>query len=294
MFNSKYYIYLIVSIFLALGLGIMIGVALENKNIIEDQQASLIKQIEDNILLYRSETESLKDSIKTMELENKVLYDVFDKLVTEVSYNQLLGTSVGLVCFDEELDIEYVKQLLEHTGAFIKTSVVFSLSNYTGIFYDKAENTSENGFDLIHYVIEDLVYSLYYGGNTALIAEMEELGVLKNELNFESPVDKVVIVGGGKTTSKHDSILIKSLKNTGLDVVLVESNSIADSAIEDYVAYGISTIDNINTIYGRMAFVSVMMGNKGNFGTGPHSNELVPERLFVTQDETSYSSQTPD
>jgi len=128
MFNSKYYIYLIVSIFLALGLGIMIGVALENKNIIEDQQASLIKQIEDNILLYRSETESLKDSIKTMELENKVLYDVFDKLVTEVSYNQLLGTSVGLVCFDEELDIEYVKQLLEHTGAFIKTSVVFSLS----------------------------------------------------------------------------------------------------------------------------------------------------------------------
>ncbi|MFA7163582.1 MAG: copper transporter, partial [Eubacteriales bacterium] len=121
MFNSKYYIYLIVSIFLALGLGIMIGVALENKNIIEDQQASLIKQIEDNILLYRSETESLKDSIKTMELENKVLYDVFDKLVTEVSYNQLLGTSVGLVCFDEELDIEYVKQLLEHTGAFIKT-----------------------------------------------------------------------------------------------------------------------------------------------------------------------------
>lgn len=173
----------------------MIGVALENKNIIEDQQASLIKQIEDNILLYRSETESLKDSIKTMELENKVLYDVFDKLVTEVSYNQLLGTSVGLVCFDEELDIEYVKQLLEHTGAFIKTSVVFSLSSYTGIFYDKAENASENGFDLIHYVIEDLVYSLYYGGNTALIAEMEELGVLKNELNFESPVDKVVIVG---------------------------------------------------------------------------------------------------
>lgn len=43
MFNSKYYIYLIVSIFLALGLGIMIGVALENKNIIEDQCSIFFK-----------------------------------------------------------------------------------------------------------------------------------------------------------------------------------------------------------------------------------------------------------
>ena len=56
---TKYYIILLIGIFLSLGLGILIGVTLENKDIIENQQILITRQIESEFSALRKETDML-------------------------------------------------------------------------------------------------------------------------------------------------------------------------------------------------------------------------------------------
>src|SRR5690554_3320446 len=101
MINLKYYIFLMIGIFLALGLGMMIGIALEDKNFIENQQALMIKQIEESILSYKSETEDLKEDIRNLQNDNAQLSHIASIMLNETISEKLSGINVALVSFDE-------------------------------------------------------------------------------------------------------------------------------------------------------------------------------------------------
>src|SRR5690606_27439925 len=84
MINIRYYVFLLVGIFLAMGLGMMIGITLENQNIIENQQAHLIRQIEDRFVSLRSESEQLKMELGNMEVQKEQLQQLSSLLLTEL------------------------------------------------------------------------------------------------------------------------------------------------------------------------------------------------------------------
>ena len=47
-----------------------------------------------------------------------------------------------------------------------------------------------------------------------------------------------------------------------------------------YKALGISTVDHVESIYGRLALASVLSGYVGNFGFGEDALDLLPSPLF--------------
>ena len=67
MVNSKYMVLFMIGIFFALGLGIIIGITLENQNIIENQQTHLIHEIEEHFISMRAETEQMKTVLGNLE-----------------------------------------------------------------------------------------------------------------------------------------------------------------------------------------------------------------------------------
>lgn len=259
MINTRYYIYLMIAIFLALGLGMMIGITLENKNIIENQQTLMINQIEERITYYKAETEALKDNINAIQIENEQLHRVSNKLFDEAIVNQLANINIALISFDGKLDNTYIAMLLEHCGALIQSNIVFSVNDMSDLFKSATNKTMTSDYDeLMGLVIEDITYSLNFGVTTPLVEEMQDLGILENDLGFGTPVDYVIVIGGGRTTSFYDALLIENIIKSDIGIVVVESAGINESAMEDYMSFGVTTIDNIDSLYGRLSLISIL------------------------------------
>ena len=67
MVNIKYYLILLICMFLSLGLGMVIGISLQNKNVLEKQYDMISQRLEDEFLNMRNENQQLKDTLKLLK-----------------------------------------------------------------------------------------------------------------------------------------------------------------------------------------------------------------------------------
>ena len=281
MINIKYYVFLMIGIFLALGLGMMIGITLENEDIIQNQQTQIAKQIEDRFIALRSETDKLKDNLEGIENQRDQLQMLSNMLLKETVQHKLSGLNITLISFDKEAPIKELLDFLPLTGAYVQSNIFLSNLIPDVFASDMAVSVMQNEKELVTALISDFLYSMNFGGITPLIQEMQELKLISNTGGYEAPADVLILLGRGNITSNYDVMLINSALESGLPVIAVECGDVSDSAIDDYKAYGISTIDHVDTIYGKLALASVLSGNQGNFGLGNEAQALIPDPLFI-------------
>jgi hypothetical protein len=81
-------------------------------------------------------------------------------------------------------------------------------------------------------------------------------------------------------------MMIQSAQEAGMKIIAVETGDMKDSAISEYKTYGISTVDHVESIYGKLALASVLSGNEGNFGFGSDSQDALPNPLFLETEST--------
>jgi len=279
MINIKYYVFLMVGIFLAIGLGIMIGITLENQNIIENQQTLLIRQIEDRFVSLRTETDVLQKNLHMVEEQRNQLYELSNMLMREIVRDKLSGVHVSLISFAEQPHMGDLLDFLNLTGATVHSAITFS--NPITESELAASISSQRPDEMITAIIDDLMFSMSFGGKTQLLQEAEELKLISNTGGYEYPIDIIILIGKGDTTYTYDRLLIERALETGIQLIAVEMGGMDDSAISKYKSYGISTIDHIDSIYGQLALASVLNGNKGNFGFGIDSEDLLPSPLFM-------------
>lgn len=285
MINIKYYVFLMIGIFLALGLGMMIGITLENEDIIQNQQTQIAKQIEDRFIALRSETDQLKDNLEGIENQRDQLQMLSNMLLKETVQHKLSGLNITLISFDKEAPIKELLDFLPLTGAYVQSNIFLSNLIPDVFASDMAVSVMQNEKELITALISDFLYSMNFGGITPLIQEMQELKLISNTGGYESSADVLILLGRGNITSNYDVMLINSALESGLPVIAVECGDVSDSAIDDYKAYGISTIDHVDTIYGKLALASVLSGNQGNFGLGNEAQALIPDPLFIDHNQ---------
>ena len=286
MINIKYYVFLMVGIFLAIGLGMMIGITLENQNIIENQQTQIIRQIEDRFVSLRTETEQLQESLQTSEDQKNQLHELSNMLLTEVVQNKLSGLQVALVSFSEQAQMKDIVDFLHLTGASVPSSVSFSRP----FGRDRAASANQSPDEMISAVIDDLVFSMNFGGMTPLIQEAEDLKLISSTGGYEVPIDRIILIGQGNSSLAYDKLLINRALEAGIPVIAVETGDREDSAITEYKALGISTVDHVESIYGKVALASIWSGNQGNFGFGSEAQEQLPNPLFLETDNGSPDS----
>ncbi|NLN41257.1 MAG: copper transporter, partial [Clostridiales bacterium] len=78
MVNMKYYLILLISVFLSLGIGIAVGISLESKDVLEKQHSILVQRLEEEFAVIRSENQQLKEALTSLEeseRENKKNYE---------------------------------------------------------------------------------------------------------------------------------------------------------------------------------------------------------------------------
>lgn len=305
--DLKYHITSLAAVFLALGIGIVVGSVMLGNDTIVMQQERLTDSLEGEMRLLRLDNQQLKKKINDLELSTE-RQGVFAKgILPDLLENRLTGMTVSIVDTANTGKADSLAKTLEMAGAEVRsiTTVLRNpvvrgaggqqkLMEYLGLRNNSAEASAAA-------LAGQVGRGIFPGDNEIVMGLMEQAGLISrttgkmvepdegpeasaNAVGNE-PVDAVVILGGTSRSNQQkpmikqiDVSIIKYLQKNGLTVFGAEAAGAAVSYMSTYQRLGITTVDNIDTIPGQVALVLAMDGRPGNFGIKSTAKSLLPTR----------------
>ena len=282
--NVKYYVVTIVSIFLAIGLGIFIGIMLNSQDILSSQREELVSQLEKKFDYLKEENEKIKNENQNISKQNKKLEE-FNRIVySDMVNGKLEGLRVGVIETNDDYIYSEVNQTLKLAGAnvvsntTIKDLLLTDLEGVKEIYKTIMGKETQNPLDS---VINELTQSLINGEITPLISALNKKGYLDITNEYTEGLDYIVIGGGSseKDEERYKSVdkkIIEIAKNNNISIVGIENENVKESYIEKHKENRISSVDNVDSTIGKITLVLVMDGNPGNYGVKPSAESLAP------------------
>ena len=280
--NFKYFIVSIGSIFIALGIGILIGSSLGTNESIQKQNASIIKDIDSKV----NDLQSVNDELN---IENKQAQKNIDDFKTYLSNNNktliqsgLSNKKIGIISFDEDSTSSLVSNVITSTGG----EVSFYITIKNSINQDDALQKINEKFDKKLEKKEDLenliVDSIKVSNTDGRLSVLQDLGYIKIN-GFINTFDNVKnIIVNNTMDAKNTKVeefqggfigKIKSLKPT---IVAQKSGSEVDMA-KTFSKYRISTLSNVDEQWSYINLVTLINEKDliGNFGKIDDNSSLL-------------------
>ena len=286
--NMKYYIVSIGAIFIALGIGMLVGFNLNYDQELSKQQDTIISDLDTKFENLKSKNDKLENDLDSITNSYDDSIEYINKNIDKLISNELLEKNIGVISTNENND--YTKDI-EEIISKANGSLSFDITIKNNIIdSNKIKEVSQklgvelkDSKDLIEYIIE----SLKSEDASIKLAYIEELGIIKiNTLNDTYlKYDSVILAGGSssKDIEKQfegiNNILIDKLKEENKYLIGVQKSEEKFSYLDLYDKYKITTIDNIDEGVGKISLVlSIKEGIIGeNFGRLEESNSLLPK-----------------
>lgn len=286
--NMKYYIVSIGAIFIALGIGMLVGFNLNYDQELSKQQATIINNLDTKFENLKSKNDKLEQDLSSLTKDYDASINYINQNVDKLIADELSEKNIGIISTNENND--YTKKL-EDTIVKANGSVSFNISIKNNINnVNKIEEVSQktgvelkDSKGLIEYIIE----SLKSEDASIKLSYLEELGLIKvNTLNNTYlNYDSVVLAGGhdSKDGEKQfeaiDNILVNKLKEENKYILGVQQSDAKFSYVDLYAKNKVTTIDNIDEGVGKVSLVlSIKEGITGEkFGRLEEANSLLPE-----------------
>lgn len=280
--NFKYFIVSIGSIFIALGIGILIGSSLGTNESIQKQNASIIKDIDSKV----NDLQAVNDELN---IENKQAQKNIDDFKTYLSNNNktliqsgLSNKKIGIISFDEDSTSSLVSNVITSTGG----EVSFYITIKNSINQDDALQKINEKFDKKLEKKEDLenliVDSIKVSNTDGRLSVLQDLGYIKIN-GFINTFDNVTnLIVNNTMDAKNIKVeefqggfigKIKSLKPT---IVAQKSGSEVDMA-KTFSKYRISTLSNVDEQWSYINLVTLINEKDliGNFGKIDDNSSLL-------------------
>lgn len=265
--GMRFYIVSIVSIFIALGIGIYIGFSIDSQELIFEQKENIIDILESQFELLVDENNKVKEENKSIELENKLM-DEYTKLsYYYIINNRLTGINVGIIETNSDYIISSIGNDLEEAGA--------NVMNLTTL-----NNTIVDRIDLDN-ILSIIVESIINAGVNEDFIELKNEDIINCIGNYKEPIDYLIISGGSfedpkERINKVDKHIIQISKEYNIPVIGIEKYKVNYSYMDTYNNFGITTVDNVDMLMGKVALILAMEGNAGNYGIKPTAKSLIP------------------
>lgn len=283
--NFKYFIVSIGSIFLALGIGILVGANLGSSDNMERQNEAIIKDIDTKFKQLKekddklvSENDQYKKSVSNLE---KIIGAKFG----EMTQNSIDGMSVGIVSFtsnDYTLELE---NSLTSAGGNIAFDIQINPSVLEQSSLEKVNEKLSKNFkkndELIEYIVNEIKK---YDFTTNTLSDLQTLGIINIKSFSKSYSDSKAVVIANNTTKDAKKLSKAEIPMTKLfsedkKVVAVQTKTAETSLLDIYTQQGVSTIPNADTAVGRYALVLWLQNpsNTGRFGIVDQNSVLIPD-----------------
>ncbi len=280
MFDIRYHIASLMAIFLALGLGILLGTVIIDKGSLARQQTQLVNRLESTFQTYKEDNRRLSRDLKASnKFEQMVLPAVIDTMLKKRAVTLVIspGSDVSVA--------QRTVKTLASGGADVCTVTLSAADFKTSDpdvkgklekYFSKTKNAKS---DLIQNVVARLATEVGGPSDRSLLKLLTQVGAVQLEGEGNLPAEAVVFVASPEDSGEQSSLvtpLTQSWNAAGLDLVAVEGSNAKDSQMAWYLGQGLNTVDNADTVPGQVALVYVLRGAEGNWGVGPEAEGLMP------------------
>ncbi|WP_027356032.1 copper transporter [Desulfofundulus thermocisternus] len=283
--DLKYHIASLVAVFLALGIGILVGSTLLGNDALTRQQ----KQLADKLMLQmeqlREKNEAVEARASALEMDNE-RQKQFEKQVLPVLVRERLsGYRLAIIETNSYGFPDDLIATLRLAGAEVQsiTTVLngFYIDGNRQALEKKLGWSNLTDEQLTTRLAAEIARGLVKGKNKAMEVLVEE-DLLKISGNYGVPLDGVIIIGGSQDrkmvrVQALDLPLIDTLLQYKVPVYGVEETGVLYSYMQDYQKKRITTVDNIDTIPGQVALVYALTGKPGHYGVKPTAQKFLPE-----------------
>jgi Copper transport outer membrane protein, MctB len=282
-YSARYHAASLAAVFLALAVGILIGVGL-GENVVSGTEENLRESLEGDIESARSESEDLRTQL---ERERAFTARAHPALVGDTLLQRRIGLlALGQLPTDLSGDVE---QALEPTGGQLVEVAVAQMPPDTGGLTSAlaprfAAIEGDPG------QLEELGRIL---GREFVRGEGKQLDKVRNILFSRSSgeggaLDGVILVRAAPgelepadraALDALEAGLVSGVVETGVSTVSVERSDDESSSVTFFQGHGVTTVDSLDLTSGRVAMVFALLGAKGSFGIKESANSLLPELL---------------
>jgi Copper transport outer membrane protein, MctB len=281
MFDYRYHALSLAAVLFALAVGILIGVAIGDSNLVSSAQNGIVKNLRAEV---SGSQHSLEQVGAHLSEEETLAVDLWPFAV----HNVLAGKNIGLVFLGDSSDQidSLVRSGVAEAGGSVKAVVAVrepletagiaaqaSGYRYTALASDptlikefgiRIGRQLVSGGQLLERVHTSLLSS--YDGE---LGKLEGLVVVRADPTSMSEQD-------AKIAAEFNSGLIAGASAAGVPVVGVELTSTEPSQIPWYKAEKLASVDDLDTIAGRAALALALAGDHGAYGVKSSADALLP------------------
>ncbi|BCS81236.1 copper transporter [Anaerocellum diazotrophicum] len=276
--SIKYFVITIASIFVALGVGILIGFSVNSEKFVQKQFQQQLILIDKNLVELKKENDRLLKEIDEYKTQINQLGKINDTLVNAYLKTCKSNAVVSLIVtstdysYNDLIDFLRKNQIKLARIVKVKKSFIDVLNNKTNAISEY--NPHE---DMIASLA---LYTTFNIENSTLVKLIENRYIETNRLSGEI-ADTILIAGGNTlqndTFNAVDRKVIEKLRNINdLNVIGVEQSYSEINYCEKYKSMGLDTVDNVDELTGKVSLVELIRGGNGNYGTKKEANFLMP------------------
>jgi len=274
VFDFRYHVVSLAAVFLALVIGIVVGIGLSGRGVIDDAER---ENLNDRISELTSQRDQARDQAAASGRRQAAMDDFAAGTYPALVGGRLTGVNVA-VLFVGPLDgsSDAIAQAVGDAGGRIvrlrsirvpleRDAVVDALARNRQLQsrYDDRGELDDLG--------RDLARELVAGGKTPLWDVLSDVLVEEREGSSTAPADAVVVARSVApqrgATKDFLAGLYRGFARTGLPAVGVQLAAPEQSAIPAFARNGLSTVDSVDTGAGKLALVVLLAGPaKGHYG----------------------------
>lgn len=291
MIDFRYHVASLVAVFLALGLGLLIGTVMLGDDVLVKQQAAMISRLEQDFNTVRGEKRTLMERAASLERDLAREREFEVSVLPALIRDRLLGKRIALLVTADVPDAglgDRVKGALKQAGATVtSTTRIGHPIDLTNL--DKREKLvgmlgldgSQDDRQVIEGACREVAGDIATGANVAL-PTLAGMKLIQVSGQFDAPVDGVVILSGrGEAPQERaprvDEVVVKELRDLGAGVVGVEGSAVPYSQVKVLRGQKVATVDNIDTSPGLLSMVVALQGANSAFGVKETAKQFIPD-----------------
>jgi hypothetical protein len=284
MFDLRYHVASLAAVFLALIIGILVGVGIADRGLLDKGTRNLLEhQVADLRARLDAATKQSDAADREQKAAQSYIKDTYPKLV----HNRLRGKHIALV-FVGSVDggiASTLDRALTDSGAqetrLRALKMPIDIPRLDTRLAAQPAGDGYVGRSKLGSLGRALGEELVSGGETPLWNALTDALVEERSGGSKLPVDGVIVVRTVPPqrdgTSRFLSGFYQGLTSAGLPAVGVETTDSSSSAVEAFGKAGLSTVDDVDEPSGRLALVFLLAGAPGgHYGVKPSADDVLP------------------
>jgi hypothetical protein len=283
VFDLRYHVASLAAVFLALVVGILIGVGLTSQGVISTSERKVLNE---RIAELKRQRDSARQQGADLARSQRLAQAFVKKTYPALMANRLATTRVALLfvgTVDGGVRSEVDETLADGGSSgpvrLRALKIPLDVAGVNRVLAARAALVRLAGQP--RRLGAALADEFVLGGKTPLWTALTRQLVEERSGSADEPADAVVVdrsaAPQGRATARFLSGLYTELARLGVPVVGVEDADAQLSAVETYRKHGLSTVDDLDTTAGRLSLAVVLAGGQaGHYGVKRSADDLLP------------------